>query len=261
MQQAEQQRNNRYHEALIDFLYQMADDELTIGHRGSEWLGVAPDLEEDIAFSSISQDEVGHATFYFELLSELGEGDPDQLAFARTANQRKNARLLERPNHDWAYTIARGYFYDVFDHLRLQELLQSNYIPLQKGVQKILREERYHLLHMETWFERLAKAQGEAKERLEKAITAIWTDLPDLFSLGQSGEILREEGIFPISESTLYDKWAQQVKALFDHSGLTWPAKQNETLENGRLGVHSSDLQDLLNVMTEVYRSDLTATW
>ncbi len=261
MNQAEQQLSNNYRTALIDLLYQMADDELTIGHRSSEWLGIAPDLEEDIAFSSISQDEVGHATFYFELLSELGEGDPDKLAFARTKEKRQNARVLERPNHDWAYTIARGYFYDVFDHIRLQELLQTNYTPLQKGVQKILREERYHLLHMETWFERLGVAKGEAKGRLENAVITIWPDLTDLFSLGRSNEILRKEGIFPISESALSDKWTQQVKPLFDRTELMWPGTPHVMTGNGRLGVHTSDLQQLLDMMTEVYRSDLIATW
>ena len=38
--------------AVVDLLYRLADDELIIGHRDSEWTGLAPILEEDIAFSA-----------------------------------------------------------------------------------------------------------------------------------------------------------------------------------------------------------------
>ena len=51
-------------EAVADLLFRMADDELIMGHRGSEWTGLAPILEEDIAFSSIAQDEICHSQVY-----------------------------------------------------------------------------------------------------------------------------------------------------------------------------------------------------
>ena len=64
-----QTTDDRYATALTSFLFQAADDELVMGHRESEWLGMAPEIEEDVAFGSISQDEVGHALFYYNLLS------------------------------------------------------------------------------------------------------------------------------------------------------------------------------------------------
>ena len=149
-----------YREALTELLFQLADDELIVGHRDSEWLGLAPDIEEDVAFSSIAQDEVGHAVYYFERLHELGEDDADRLAFDRRADQRRHAVVLERPNGDWAYTIARHFFYDVFDQIRLEALSDSGYVPLAQGVAKIRREEHYHLLHMRLWFTRLGSAGG-----------------------------------------------------------------------------------------------------
>ena len=42
-------------------LIEYADDELILGWRDSEWTGIAPSLEEDVAFSSIAQNEIGHA--------------------------------------------------------------------------------------------------------------------------------------------------------------------------------------------------------
>ena len=48
-------------------LLDLADDELVLGWRDSEWTGIAPFLEEDVAFSSIAQNEIGHARALYEL--------------------------------------------------------------------------------------------------------------------------------------------------------------------------------------------------
>ena len=48
-------------------LLEIADDELILGWRDSEWTGIAPLLEEDVAFSSIAQNEIGHARALYEL--------------------------------------------------------------------------------------------------------------------------------------------------------------------------------------------------
>src|SRR5690606_28335824 len=110
--------------------------------------------------------------------------DSDRLAFGREANRRRNAVVLERPNGDWAYTIARHFFYDVFDQIRLEALSTSGYVPLAHGVTKIRREEHYHLLHMRLWFTRLGSAGGEAEARMRRAIRDLWPDIGGLFSLG-----------------------------------------------------------------------------
>lgn len=249
-----------FRRALTEFLYQVADDELTIGHRSSEWLGLGPDLEEDIAFSSISQDEVGHAAFYYGLLGDLGEGDPDELAFARLPGQRKNAILAERENGDWAHAIARGYFYDAFEQVRLRALARSSHEPLRLGANKIVREERYHLLHMETWFVRLAGSGGEARERIERAIASIWPELGDLFSVGSVDSDLVASGVLPVGADTLYAQWEALVGAGFRRGGLPWPGTPR-LVRNGRLGEHTADLPGLLNTLGEVREAVPDARW
>src|ERR671919_264966 len=63
-----------------DMLLEIADDELILGWRDSEWTGIAPFLEEDVAFSSFAQGEIGHARALYELAAgELGT-DADALA-------------------------------------------------------------------------------------------------------------------------------------------------------------------------------------
>ncbi|HYU57528.1 MAG TPA: Phenylacetic acid catabolic protein, partial [Actinomycetota bacterium] len=49
----------------LTLLLALADDELIIGHRHSEWTGWAPHIEEDLAFSSIAQDEMAHARLLY----------------------------------------------------------------------------------------------------------------------------------------------------------------------------------------------------
>ena len=103
--------------ALSLLLLAMADDEFVIGFSDSEWTGIAPMLEEDVAMSSIAQDELGHAQALYRLLAEvLDDGrDADAIAYDRPVEGYYHARLLDHPRGDWADTIARRYLYDTAD--------------------------------------------------------------------------------------------------------------------------------------------------
>ena len=109
----------RTRQAVIDLLYRLADDEMVLGHRDSEWTGHGPILEEDIAFSSMAQDEMGHAQAYYQMLHELGDSNPDTLAFTRNARQFRCASLVSLPNNrDWAFCVTRQFLYDAAETVR-----------------------------------------------------------------------------------------------------------------------------------------------
>lgn len=255
---------------LVELLYQLADDELVIGHRDSEWLGLAPHIEEDIAYASIAQDEIGHATMFFRLLEELGEGNADDLAFLRPAAERRHAVLLERPNgqgtylenpqFEWGYTIARRLAYDLFDAIRLEALTRSSYTPLAQVAAKIRREEKYHLLHHATWFKRLAAGTPESHRRLEEGIAKVWEDVGGLFCLGY----VATGDIFPATTQELVERWTAEFKAQFDAAGLAWPAAMLMRPPlgfDGRRGQHTPDLDSLLATMGEVTRAVPGGSW
>jgi len=124
----------------------LADDELIVGWRDSEWTGIAPLLEEDVAFSSIAQNEIGHARAVYELLGD----DADALAFDRRPEEYRCAPLVQLHLLDWAHTIARRWLYEVADEIRISALRET--LPLAA---KIDREEQYHRMHAEMWHERL----------------------------------------------------------------------------------------------------------
>lgn len=245
--------------AVVDFLYQLADDDLVQGHRDSEWLGLAPEIEEDVAFSSISQDEVGHATFYYGLLESLGEGNADELAFQRPAAGRRNALLTERENGDWAYTIVRHYLYDVFEDARLQALENSSYLALRQGAVKIRREEFYHLLHFETWFRRLAMAGGEARQRIESALAMLWTDFDNLFDLGPHARMLQQHGILSSSADELRQAVMVRVRTVMAGADLALPdSSEGEVADRSR---HTDALRELFDTMNEVRELQPGAVW
>ncbi|HSC72933.1 MAG TPA: 1,2-phenylacetyl-CoA epoxidase subunit PaaC [Gaiellaceae bacterium] len=136
-------------------LLEIADDELILGWRDSEWTGIAPVLEEDVAFSSIAQNEIGHARALYELVARERGTTADALAFDRAPDEYRNSRLVELRLLDWEKTIARHWLYEQADAERLERLKQSGDAEVAGLAAKIDREEAYHRMHAKMWFDRL----------------------------------------------------------------------------------------------------------
>ena len=141
-------------------LLEIADDELILGWRDSEWTGIAPLLEEDVAFSSIAQNEIGHARALYELAARDLGTTADELAFDRRPEEYRCSRLVELRLPGWEHTIARHYLYEEADAARLERLKASEDPELAGLAEKIDREETYHRMHAQMWFDRL---QGEPR--------------------------------------------------------------------------------------------------
>ena len=136
-------------------LLEIADDELILGWRDSEWTGIAPLLEEDVAFSSIAQNEIGHARALYELVARQQGTTADELAFDRSPEEYRCARIVELRLLDWEKTIARHVLYEEADAQRLERLKSSSNAEIAGLAGKIDREEIYHRMHAQMWHERL----------------------------------------------------------------------------------------------------------
>jgi len=170
-----------------DLLLDLADDELFLGWRNSEWTGIAPFLEEDVAFSSIAQNEIGHARALYELAAaELGT-TADELAFDRKLEDYRCAPLVQLRRLEWARTIARHWLYETADEIRLAALKASDDPELAGIAAKIDREEVYHRMHAEMWIDRLL-ASEEGRARLNEAMDELWP-----YALGVLDDELRPE--------------------------------------------------------------------
>ncbi len=247
--------------ALSLLLLSMADDEFVIGFSDSEWTGIAPMLEEDVAMSSIAQDELGHAQALYRLLAEVVDDgrDADAIAYDRPVEGYYHARLLDHPRGDWADTIARRYLYDTADGIRLDALAQSSYAPLRELVAKIRREERYHLMHVSAWLERLASAGGEARERLLLALERLAPDAGTVLSPLPNDLSLVMAGIIDSSFDELDAFWRAEVGRVFERLDLSMvlPVADPMTARTN----HSDAFRWLHGEFTAVRREQPGATW
>lgn len=240
----------------------MADDALIYGHRNSEWTGLGPTLEEDISFSSIAQDKVGHAWQLYQILEKnFGMDHPDQLAFMRDEKDMKCSHLVEIYTQDYAFALVRHFFFDHAEFLRYNMLKDSKYEPLAQLANKIKGEIKYHLLHADTWMQKLSKGTEESKARMQTAINEAFPYALGIFEEGPSEDELKETGAFA-GESELHDRWLEEVFPIVRKAGLSLPeSNEVEPQFGGRNGYHTEYLQPLLNEMTEVLRSEPEASW
>ncbi|GAB4410910.1 MAG: phenylacetate-CoA oxygenase subunit PaaC [Bacteroidia bacterium] len=248
-------------EAIKDLLYRLADDKLIMGHRHSEWIGIGPILEEDIAFASMAQDEVGHAQAYYMLLHELGEAEPDTLAFQRSAAQFRCCHLVEYPIGDYAFSLVRHYLFDTADQVRLAHLVDASYQPLAQLARKLAREEKYHQLHARTFMQQLGRAGGEARARLQTALDEAYPLALGLFEPTVHTDTLARTGVQP-HEDKLMKTWRVATGEFLQGCGLHAPTP-GDPVEyfGGRSGYHTPHLEALLAEMTEVFAIDPQARW
>ena len=205
---------------------ELADDELILGWRDSEWTGIAPTLEEDVAFSSIAQNEIGHARALYELAAGELDTDADALAFDREPGEYRCAQLVELHLMDWAHTIARRYLYEEADRVRIDALKRSGDAELAGLAAKIDREETYHRLHAEMWAARLRD-----EPRFRKAVEELWPYALGVLDPEQRPELARRVGL---------------------------SVDSTQAVERG---AHRPELQELWNEMTEVRRSAPGQQW
>jgi ring-1,2-phenylacetyl-CoA epoxidase subunit PaaC len=265
----EQLTDKSYKEALTALLYQLADDDFILAYRGSEWLGLAPHIEEDLAFSSINQDTMGHAAMYYQLLGEIGEGNADALAHGRGEKDRRNAIVLELvngpgsylkdPNYDWAFAVVRHYFYSVAKKVRMDSLKNSSYQPLADVAVKVNMELYYHLFHWKTWFIQLTSSNSEAKKRMKAAIEKVCRDFEGVLTLGPMGSEMVDRGLIE-AEDISRKRWISELNSVMEPLDIKLPPLEM-TSGNGRIGEHTKDLTEAISTLSEVYRTNPAAAW
>ncbi|MEI3607626.1 1,2-phenylacetyl-CoA epoxidase subunit PaaC [Pseudogracilibacillus sp. SE30717A] len=263
----EAKQNQSYKAALVELLYQFADDDFIISFRGSEWLGLAPHIEEDVAFSSITQNTMGHATMFFQMLEELGEGDADHLAHGRSPGERRSSVYLEKmngsgsyiedANYDWALAVVRNFLYETLKRVKLEAATRSSYEPLIFIARKILMEQTYHLAHWRLWIQQLQASTEEAKAKISARLEEAWQEFGDAIELGPKADDIHRFDLL-IDEETLKKRWLEKVNEVLAEKYESLPKKK---LGNGRIGEFNADLEQAIDIFTAVYRTDVEAAW
>ncbi len=248
---------------LTQLLLSIADDRLILAHRNSDWTGLGPDLEEDIAFSDMSQEQIGHAQALYELVAVLTGGSADALAFGRRPEEYRCADVLAVPDEfDWAVSVARQFLFDHFDRLRLARLVQSSYKPLASLAERLRVEQTLHAEHVDTWLIQLGRGDHAANLRLQSALDHLAPHAPLLLEPTEAVEAVEAAGLYPKLEADMFDAWAGDVNKVAARADLSLQLQRpSAEALGGRRGRHNKEFLLVLDEMTEVYRIEPNAKW
>jgi ring-1,2-phenylacetyl-CoA epoxidase subunit PaaC len=246
---------------LFEYLVRLGDDRLVLGHRLSEWCGHAPILEEDIALANIALDLVGQATLLLGLAArtENAGRDADALAFLRDAMDYRNVQLVELPRGDFAFTIARQYFFGTYALLQADALRQSTNTDLAGIAAKMFKENRYHVRHSGEWMLKLGGGTQESHRRLQDAVDQLWRYTGELF-LPDDVERRLAASRVAVESAALESRWREQVdetlrRATIDIPEVKWMQR------GGREGRHTEHLGLMLTEMQVLQRQHPGASW
>jgi ring-1,2-phenylacetyl-CoA epoxidase subunit PaaC len=248
-------------EHTYKFLLRIGDDSLILGQRLAELCGHGPILEEDIALTNISLDLIGQATNIYTYAAQLeGKGrDADALAFLRLEHQYFNAILVEQPNGNFADTLVRQFFFDVYRKLLFEQLLTSTDQQVAAIAEKSLKETRYHLKHSSEWVIRLGDGTEQSKERAQFAILDLWRYTDELFYMDETEIQLAKAGVIPNLQD-LKPLWMEHVLSILDIATLKLPENQG-FFGAGRQGRHSEYMGFLLAQLQYMQRVYPNMQW
>jgi len=243
------------------YAVRLGDDALVLGHRLSEWCSNAPYLEEDLALANVALDYIGRARMFFTYAAELrGDGTTeDDYAFLRDNREFLNLLINELPRGDFAYSMARQFFVDVFNLAFLEKLRHSTDKTLAGIAAKAIKETRYHLRRSRDWMLRLGDGTQESHARLQSAVEELWGFTPELFQADEIESSLAEQGI-AVDRTQLEDGWRREVDRVLREANIDIP-EQTWQVDGGRAGVHTEYLGHMLAEMQFMQRAYPGLEW
>ncbi len=268
----------------LAYTLRLADDAMIIGHRLSEWCGHGPVLEQDIAVTNTALDHLGRARSLYQYaakqfnampqeeknqyfssvalqsLVETGADiDEDDIAFLRDGWDYRNLLLLEQPNQDWAYTIARSFYYDTFNYLFFGAMQQNADSELAAIAEKSLKEVTYHLRWSSEWVIRLGDGTDESHQKMQTAINELWEFTGEMFTMDNT-DMHAVQGGYGVDLNTIKPKWTDQIAAILHEATLTLPTA-TWMQEGGREGRHTEQLGYILTELQFMQRAYPGMEW
>ncbi len=253
--------NDQTKQNLYRFLVGLGDDAVVLSHRLSEWCSNGPYLEEDIALSNIALDYIGRARLFYQYAVEIEgkENTEDDIAYSRTEREYTNLLIHELPINDFAFTMVRQFFVDVFYCEYLAKLSESSDERIASIAQKAVKESRYHLKRSEPWITQLSEGTDESRRRIKEALIELENFVGELFIMSDWEKELVEQGI-AVDRTSLQSGWDDYVQAYFAKSGIDIPSSKLQ-IRGGREGIHTEHLGHMLSEMQYMQRAYPGMKW
>jgi ring-1,2-phenylacetyl-CoA epoxidase subunit PaaC len=248
-------------EDIYNYVLQLADNSLIMGHRLSEWTGYGPELEQDIAVTNIALDLIGQSRYFYQyatLLKDDGSTE-DSLAYLRDANEFKNVLLVELPNGDWAKTILKIFFFSTYQYFFYEKLVGSANQQLAAIAEKSLKEVTYHLRWSNEWVIRLGDGTDESHQRMLNALDELWSYTGELF-IAENYELQAANNKTGVDVSALKNDWDKKVREVFEEATLPFPGTR-WMQSGGKHGIHTEHLGFILAEMQFLQRAYPGCEW
>jgi ring-1,2-phenylacetyl-CoA epoxidase subunit PaaC len=248
-------------ENLIQYIYGIADNSLILGQRLGELCGHGPSLETDIAMTNISLDLLGQVRSYYQYAAKIigNDATEDTIAFLRKEREYKNVLLVEQPNRDFAYAIARQFLFDNFHLLLLQELQNSKDEMLAAIAAKSIKEVSYHVRFSTDWIKRLGDGTEESHNRIQTALNDLWIFTDELFHKTEADKVMIGEGI-GVDVAPLKEVFYGKIREILEEATLETPYIQYFQ-KGGKLGIHSEHMGYILTELQYMQRTYPNMEW
>ncbi|WP_050468011.1 1,2-phenylacetyl-CoA epoxidase subunit PaaC [Herbaspirillum chlorophenolicum] len=245
-----------------NYVRRLGDNALILSQRLSEWCGKGPALEEDMALTNVALDLIGQARMWLTYAGELeGKGrTEDQLAYLRDAHQFNNLLLVEQPNGNYADTLVRQFFFDVWHYFMLEALCSSSDARIAEIAQKSIKEVTYHVRRSADLVVRLGDGTDMSHKMMQQSIDRLWMYTGEMFAADALDAAMSDQGIAP-NLSGLQEKWLQHVEEALAEATLQSPAAGAWMQSGGKQGRHSEHLGYLLAEMQFLQRAYPGASW
>lgn len=251
-----------YKQATLEYAVRLGDDSLILGHRLSEWCSKAPFLEEDLALSNTSLDYLGRARMLYSYAAELSDDNDkteDDFAYLRDEREFRNLLIHEMPRGNFAYTMVRQLFIDLFNIAFLEALTKSKDKTLAAIAAKSIKETRYHLRRSSEWVVKLGDGTDESHQLTQDALDSLWGYRIEMFELDDVEQQLADAGI-GVDNAKLKAAWDKQLADILTEATLTLPIAE-WVVRGGRTGYHTENLGHLLTELQFLHRSMPGLKW
>ena len=246
---------------LYNYILGIADNSLILGQRLGELCGHGPTLETDIALTNISLDLFGQVRSYYQYAAKIAGDDrnEDTIAMMRPEREYVNTLLVEQPNTDFAYTIARQFLFDMYHYMFLKELQNSNNETLEAIAKKSIKEVSYHRRFSSDWIVRLGDGTDESHKRIQNAINDLWTYTDELFHQTESDKAMIIEGV-GVDTSKLKEEYYNHISEILGEATLEVPDLKYFQ-KGGKQGIHTEHMGYILAELQYVQRAYPNMSW
>ncbi len=245
--------------ANAEYALALGDDALILGQRLIEWVTKAPELEEEVALANIALDLLGQARTLLTYAGSFDGRDEDALAYRRAPEQFRCVHLVERPNGDFAATVARQLLFSAYQYELYAALVDSSDPTLAGVAAKAVKEVAYHRDHATVWTLRLGDGTGLSRRRMQDGLVVMWPYVDELFAPDPATAGLVGLGA-AVDPASLRPAWTRYVEGVLAEATLTIP-QVDVAPGGGRAGARTPEFGALFDEMTGLHLAHPGAQW